>query len=256
MTKRAHPIAAAFAAILSFGLVSCGQPAETEHAGGHNIPPATAAREDADFALRLALIEGHLMVAQELIADGQAQNSLPHFGHPVRELYSDMLPVIARRGGEQFDRDLVALEGLVAAQGNSPEFQAAFAATLAKVRAARDLIPAEKWADDSFTLGIVADTVNVAAQEYRNAIVAGRIDSLIEYHDTRGFIYYLTDMLATRPSTDPRLAQAATLLADLHATVDQLNPPNPPRATPEQFEAKVAEIRALVDAPAPAAATP
>lgn len=251
MTRRVPVIAAAMAASLSFGLAACGQPAtEAKHEGGHSLPPAAVAREDADFALRLALIEGHLMVARELIAAGQSENSLPHFGHPVRELYSDMLPVIVRRGGEQFDRDLISLEGLVGRDGDSPAFRTAFAATLAKVRAARDLVPAEKWADDSFILGIVADATNVAAQEYRNAVVAGRIDSLIEYHDTRGFIFYLGDMLAARESSDPRLTRAAELVAELRPYVDQLNPPNPPRGTPEQFEAKVAEIRALTEAPA------
>lgn len=250
MILRVSHFAAALAAFVSLGLAACGQSqTEPEH-GVQDLPAATAAREDADFALRLALIEGHLMVARELIADGQTDNSLPHFGHPVRELYSDMLPVIVRRGGEQFDRDLVGLEGQVAREGNSPAFQAAFQATLDKVRRARALVPAEKWSDDAFILGIIADTTTVAAQEYRNAIVAGRIDSLIEYHDTRGFIYYLTDMLAARQGNDPRLAQAATLVAELRTYVDQLNPPNPPRATPEQFEAKVAEIRALLDTPA------
>jgi hypothetical protein len=75
---------------------------------------------------------------------------------------------------------------------------------------------------------------------------------LIEYHDTRGFIYYLGEMLAGYQGSDPRLAEAATLVAELRTYVDQLNPPNPPRATPEQFEAKVAEIRALLETPATA----
>lgn len=243
-----------FAMIAAFALAACGQPANTQHEGGGHGPAASTdpAREDADFAMRLALIEGHLAVGRELIEAGRTQDALPHFGHPVRELYSDMLPVIARRGGQQFDRDLVGLEGLAASQGNSETFRTAFDAALAKVRAARALIAQEKWDSDAFTLGIVVDTAGVAAQEYRNALVAGRLDSLIEYHDTRGFIFYLSDLLASHHGSDPRLEQAATTIAELRTYVEPLTPPNPPRATDLQFEEKVAALRTLMDAQPPA----
>ena len=235
-------------AVLMLGLAACG-PRDAEH-GAAPAAPASAAREDADFAMRLALIEGHLQVGRELIEAGQTQNALPHFGHPVRELYSDMIPVIVHRGGQQFDRDLIALEGLAASEGNSQVFRTAFDAALAKVRAARDLVPQEKWTSDAFTLGLVADTASVASQEYRNALVAGRIDSLIEYHDARGFIFYLSDMLAAYQGADPRLAQARTLVAELRTFVEPLTPPNPPRATDAEFEAKAAALRALLESAA------
>ncbi|MBL8546216.1 MAG: hypothetical protein JNL81_07110 [Hyphomonadaceae bacterium] len=232
---------------LSLTIAGCGQREPT-----HDMAPpapADAAREDADFAMRLVLIEGHLQVGRELIEAGQTQNSLPHFGHPVRELYSDMIPIIVHRGGAQFDRDLIALEALAARENNSPTFTTAFDAALAKVQAARNLIPAEKWSDDQFVLGLVADTANVASQEYRNALVGGRIDSLIEYHDARGFIFRLGDILAAHQGADPRLAQAAALVAELRVFVEPLNPSNPPRATDVQFEEKAAALRALVEAP-------
>lgn len=231
------------------GLAACGQPAT------HEMPAQVdTARQDADFGLRLGLIEGHLMVGRQLIEAGQTQNALPHFGHPVRELYSDMLPVIAQRGGEQFDRDLVALEGLAVSEGNSPTFFTAFDAALAKVRAARALIPAETWASDEYILGIAADTATTASSEYRNAIVAGRIDSLIEYHDARGFIFYLSDLLAAHQGADPRLEQARAIVAELRAFVEPLDPPNPPRATDAQVEEKAAALRALIGRTADTAA--
>ncbi len=237
---------------ISLGLSACGPREGAEHDMAPAAGAADAAHEDADFAMRLALIEGHLMVGRELIEAGQTQNALPHFGHPVRELYSDMIPIIVHRRGEQFDRDLIALEGLAAQEGNSQTFRAAFDAALAKVHAAQSLVPADKWASDAFTLGLIADTANIASQEYRNALVGGRIDSWIEYHDARGFIFYLTEALATHQGADPRLAQAAALVAELRAVVETLNPPNPPRATDVEFEAKAAALRALADSqPAP-----
>lgn len=230
---------------LTLATASCG-PREAEHG---TAPAATTANEDADFAMRLALIEGHLMVGRELIEAGQTQNALPHFGHPVRELYSDMIPVIVHRGGQQFDRDLIALEALAARDGNSQTFRTAFDAALAKVRAAHRLVPAEKWASDEFTIGLVADVASVASQEYRNALVGGRIDSLIEYHDARGFMLYLVEILTNdQPPENPRLGQAETLVFELYTFVRPLDPPNPPLATDAQFEERAAALRALVEA--------
>ncbi|MEQ1818058.1 MAG: hypothetical protein ABL871_05555 [Terricaulis sp.] len=231
---------------LSLTVAACGQ-REAEHDMAP-APSTNAANEDADFAMRLVLIEGHLQVGRELMQAGQTQNALPHFGHPVRELYSDMIPIIVHRNGQQFDRDLIALEGLAARENNSQTFRTAFDAALAKVHAARDLIPAEKWASDEFVLGVVADTANVASQEYRNALIGGRVGSFIEYHDARGFIFRLSDILAAHQGTDPRLAQAAAIVAELRVFVEPLTPPNPPRATDVEFEAKAAQLRALVEA--------
>jgi hypothetical protein len=229
--------------LMGAALAACGQPQHHESAPAPSA--ADAARTDADFGLRLGLIEGHLMVGRELLAAGETQNALPHFGHPVRELYSDMLPVIAARGGQQFDRDLVALEGL-AAQGNTPAFGAAFDAALAKVRAARALIPAETWNSDAYILGIAADTVSTASQEYRNAIVAGKIDSLVEYHDARGFLMYLSELLHTHQGADPRLAQATARIDELKSYLAPLDPPATPPISDADFEARAEAIRELV----------
>ncbi len=219
--------------------------------------PPTAQQQaiaDADFGLRMALLEGHLMVGNALMLAGQKDNALPHFGHPVRELYSDMLPYIASHHGVQFDRDLIALEGLAAAQGNSAQYTTSFAAVMEKAHAARALIPAERFNSDDYTLALAADIATSASQEYRNAIIAGQVGSLVEYHDARGFIFYLSDLLANHHGSDPRLAQMASLTAELKHMVEPLNPPDPPRGTPEDFEARAASMRNILK-PA-AAATP
>jgi hypothetical protein len=238
----------AFAAIAA---LSACQPQPAAEAPAE--APADTAKENADFGLRLALMEGHMIVGRELLEAGQSQNAIPHFGHPVRELYSDMLPVIAARGGEQFDRDLVALEGM-AAQGMSPAFATAYDAAMVKVHNARALIPADVQASDAYTLQLAADTVTTASQEYRNAIVAGKIGSLIEYHDARGFIFYISDLLAAHHGSDPRLAQVAALIAELKTGVAPLNAPDPILLTDAQFEEKAAAIRQIVAGSAPATA--
>ena len=239
------------AAILAFAVLGAISACQRE--ASHEAPPVDTARQDADFGVRLALLEGHLTVGRELLEAGQTENALPHFGHPVRELYSDMLPVIATRGGQQFDRDLVALEGL-ATQGRTPAFAPAYDAAMAKVRAARALIAADRLNSDAFTLQLIADVATAAAQEYRNAIVAGGVGSLVEYHDARGFVFYISDLLAAHRGDDARLMQVAALVAELKTYVEPLNPPDPIRATDAEFEAKAAAIRAVAAGPAPAGA--
>ena len=191
------------------------------------------------------------MVGRALIEAGQKDNAIPHFGHPVRELYGDLRPVIDARHGAQFQGELVALESLAVLKGASPEFDTAFAAAMAKVAAARALIPAERLNSDAYVLRLISDTATTASQEYRNALIAGRIGSLVEYHDARGFMFYASDVLAAHHGADPRLVQAAAIVGEIKAFVEPLDAPNPPRATDAQFEEKAAALRTLVGASAP-----
>lgn len=239
------------AALIAAALTACSPPPPAEAPAGHAMthdesPDAAGGSEDANFGLRLALLEGHLMVGRELLDAGQQENAIPHFGHPVRELYGDIRPVIEARGGEQLEGDLVRAESLAVLNGESPEFAAAYDAAMAKTIAARALIPSATWNSDEYGLRLAADIAGVAAQEYRNALVAGRIDSLIEYHDARGFMFYAAQMLAERQSADPRLADAIRIVGEMRTMVEPLNPPNPPRADDAQFAAKAAELRALI----------
>ncbi len=224
-------------------LAACSQPASAPTALDES-PDATApagfSQEDADFGLRLALLEGHLMIGRELIQAGQTENALPHFGHPVRELYGDIRPVIAARNGEQLEGDLVRLEALAALKPNTEEFNAAYQAVMTKVAAARALIPEGTLTSLAYCTHLASDVAATASQEYRNALVAGRIDSLIEYHDARGFIFYATDLLAAYPQAPAGVREA---LARLHTFVAPLNPPNPPLATDTQFEAQASAVR-------------
>ena len=204
-----------------------------------------AEKENADFGLRLSLLIGHLRVGQELIEANQKDDALPHFGHPIRELYGDLRPVIAARGAAQFEAELVRLESIAALNGKGAEFNAAYAAAMTKVEAALATIPSDVQQSDSYRLRLAADLASVAAQEYRNALVAGRIGSLVEYEDARGFMMQAVGAM-TAPSSNPKLAQAGRIVDEIEVMIGPLAPPNPPRATAEQFEAKAAELRALL----------
>lgn len=214
----------------------------------HTTPTAGINQVDADFALRLGLLEGHLMVGRQLLEANHKDDALPHFGHPVHELYGDMRPVIAARHLPQFDRDLIAAEAEAASQGNTPAFQTLLRSALDKAAQARASIPHDEWSSDAFTLRLVADIAGAATEEYRNAIVGGKIGSLVEYEDARGFILYADSVLAAHTSSDPKIAQARALITELKAYVAPLLPPDTPAATEAQFEEKANAILALIKA--------
>lgn len=198
----------------------------------------------------MALLEGHLRIGNALMEAGQNANGLPHFGHPVQELYSDMAPYITAHHGQQFERDLIALEAL-AARGDTPQYRTAYQAVMQKVGVARALIPADRFNSDAYTLALAADICTSASQEYRNAIIAGRVGSLVEYEDARGFVSYQRDLLANHRGVDPRLAQMSAITAEVNHMVEPLDPPNPIRGTPEDFEARAAAMRAVLKPTSP-----
>lgn len=240
----------AVAAALVILATACGRPA-AKAPDAPQLTPQQEAIDEADFGLRLALLEGHLRIGNALMEAGQNANALPHFGHPVHELYGDMRPYIEGHHGQQFDRDLIALEALAASQGGSPQYRSAFAAVMQKVSAAHALIPASTANSDQYALALAADICTSASQEYRNAIIAGRVGSLVEYEDARGFVMVQRDVLENHRSSDPRLARMTAITAAVNHMVEPLDPPNPIRGTPDDFEARAADMRAVLKPTSP-----
>ena len=84
-----------------------------------NSAQATAA-EDTDFLFRLGMLEGHLIVGHDLLQAGRQGLALPHFGHPVRELYDDVADYVAAKKIAPFDTQLIKLEAAIAGAPTSP----------------------------------------------------------------------------------------------------------------------------------------
>ena len=217
---------------------------------------AVLSNEDqADFLLKLGLMEGHLMVGRELVAAGQPTLALPHFGHPVRELYDDLKDPIEKRGLTQFDGELVALEAIAAAQPMSPAFAAKYDQVLRILAAARATVPSGLLNDDRFMAGVFGDIAETAAGDYGQSIEAGRIRKPVEYHDSRGYLAYAVKDLArleARPEgkNNPRLGAVHAALRDMQAPVSSLLPPDRPRVSIAAYRALAAKVKATQSAPA------
>lgn len=222
---------------------------------------AMLSNEDhADFLLKLGLLEGHLMVGRELVAAGQPTLALPHFGHPVRELYDDLNGPIAARGLSQFDGELIALEALAAGQPKSQAFANKYDEVLRILAAARATVPGALTNDERFMSGVFGDLAETAAGDYGQSIEAGRIRKPVEYHDSRGYLAYAAKELArleARPGgrDSPRLASVRAGLKDMQAAVGSLLPPDRPRVTIAAYRAMATKIKASAEA-GPAQANP
>ena len=73
----------------------------------------TGEAKDVDYMTKLALMKGHLLVAEELLKENQPKQAEPHIGHPVEEIYVDIEEQLNERKVKQFKEDLVKLTELV-----------------------------------------------------------------------------------------------------------------------------------------------
>ncbi len=90
-------------------LTSCSQSSEnktTIQSSPQEVVENNADNEDKEYLTSLGLMKGHLMVAQQLIAEGKYEQAEPHIGHPVEELYGDIEPQLSKRNVTDFKTTL------------------------------------------------------------------------------------------------------------------------------------------------------
>lgn len=226
--------------VASFMLVPCAAQA---------APP-----DDTDFLFRLGMLEGHLMVGHDLIKAGQNGLALPHFGHPVRELYDDIEDYVAAKHIAPFDAQLIRLEAAVASAPQAPQTEALYQATIKTLHDARNVAPAAIRDSVPAMIKICSDTIDAAAGEYGEALNRGKIDAVVEYHDSRGYISYVAqaaaDLAASHPdqASQSMLSRFKAVLAKAQWIVDPLLPAASPRASVGQYRTVAAEAAGVVTA--------
>lgn len=212
-----------------------------------SAPRAAAAPDDVDFLFRLGMLEGHLIVGHDLLKAGQPGLALPHFGHPVRELYDDITDYVAAKKIPPFDTQLIRLEAAVAGAPGSPQTEAMYQAVIATVQQARLVAPVELRESVPEMIRICADTIDAAAGEYGELLNRGRIDVIVEYHDSRGFLSYVAQQSEALARSHPdaadqgMIARFKTVLAKAQWIVDPLLPAATPRASVAQYRAIASE---------------
>ncbi len=213
------------------------------------VTSAAISNEDhAELLFKLGLLEGHLMVGRELIDANQIELALPHFGHPIRELYDDISGELARRGVTGFDGELIALEALAAGKPTDPATVAQYQKVVGIIAAVRATVPAGLLDNERFMLGVLGEIATIASEDYSESIEGGRIEKPVEYHDSRGYLIYADRELRRlegRPELrgSPNLALARAKLMEMRAIVGPLLPPERPLRSVAAYKVIVAQFK-------------
>ncbi len=152
------------------------------------LPPELA------FAVRIALLRGHLLIGEELVKQQQWSAALPHFLHPTEEIYGDIKDRLAEYKVPPFDLSLKALADAVKAKKSADVVKAQKAVNDALALA--DSALKERSGDwTGFVVETAIETLKAATGEYKEAIVDGKIAKPVEYQDARGFIWQAERMI-------------------------------------------------------------
>jgi hypothetical protein len=170
---------------------------------GAQLPP------DLDFALKIAQIRGHLLVGDELVKQGQWAAALPHFLHPGEELYGPIRGKLKDYQTPQFSSALKLLSNAVKARKGGEDYDRAMKAVEDALAAADAGLKSRQPNWDSFAVEAALELLKSSTHEYQEAIVKGRIAKPVEYQDARGFVWQSEKMIeSVAPALEKKNADA------------------------------------------------
>jgi hypothetical protein len=146
--------------------------------------------DNLDLFEKLGLMEGHLMIGKALLDADMQRDALPHFGHPVRELYDYLKPVFGARHYPEFESALQDLEQRAKTAPKDPATTTAYNDVIAKIDGLRRTIPADALGSADFLTQGIALMVDDAAGDLGESLDKGRVVNTVEYHDAMGFARY------------------------------------------------------------------
>jgi len=199
------------------------------------------------FYRDIALMRGHLLVGDELIAKGLWDEALPHFLHPTEELYALLEKYLKLHHIPPFDRDLKAL-----AQAVKAKRKGAYEGRLRVVdqRLTTALAAAKRFMTPpvrTFTMKSAVAVLRAAQSEYEEAIEDGKFVKSVEYQDSRGFVWQSERMLDA--IADELKGIDAASLAKIRADFERLKaawpdllPPPAPVLAPGEIAELIADI--------------
>ncbi len=207
---------------------------------------AASADDDLDLFEKLGLMEGHLIIGKALLDANMQRDALPHFGHPVRELYDYLKPVFAERKYPAFEKELQDLERRAKTAPRDPATTTAYDDVLKKIDGLRKTIPAETLRSRDFVILGIAVMVEAAAGDLGESLDKGRITNTMEYHDAMGFARY-TDAFARAQSDilGPQMAAIAKETLFVLSAFPSLDPPSKPARSVLQVRAAADRVKAL-----------
>jgi hypothetical protein len=204
--------------------------------------------DNLDLFEKLGLMEGHLMIGKALLDADMQSDALPHFGHPVRELYDYLKPVFAVRKSPEFERELSDLEQRAKTAPKDGATAAAYNDVIAKVNGLRQTIPAELFKSQAFMIRAIALMMQDAADDLGESLDKGRIANTVEYHDAMGFARYADSVI--RANTAVLGTKSAAIAKEVTITLaafPSLKPPARPTRSVANLEGAAERVKALAE---------
>jgi hypothetical protein len=226
-----------------------GEGGEGGEGGGQaESDPFADASPDAAFTGRLLLIKGHLRVGKELHDLGRVDDALPHYLHPVEEIYEDIEPDLTARGIAPFKTSLEQLAAAVKAKKPKEETAKLQERVIAALDTAMRKVDGKMRAAPSFVAEVAVLALTAAAEEYAEAVENGRIANGVEYQDSRGFVLIAQDYLAAH--AEALRAKDSDAYGDMMAAVEAMREAYPsvlPPATPKMQAGEVEAAASRVE---------
>ena len=178
--------------------------APTQITGGGEGGEGSAAAASADarldpkvrFYRDIQLMRGHLLVGDELIKAGKWADALPHFLHPVEELYGKLGPELKPMKLKPFLAQLKALAQTVKAK-NAAAYEVALKALNDRLEPVDAAMKADKKDWTPFAVETALETMRSAIGEYGQSIEGGKFAKAVEYQDSRGFVWQADRLLTS-----------------------------------------------------------
>jgi hypothetical protein len=222
--------------------------AKAKSAGGEGDEGGAAAK-DAGLEPRLRfyrdiqLIRGHLLVGDELVKEDRWAEALPHFLHPGEEIYGKIAADLKTYKVAPFATALKALAQTVKAK-NKAAYASAAAAVEERLAAADKAVRSEEANWPYFALETALETLRSAADEYEEAVEGGKIGNVVEYQDSRGFVWQAERLFAG--SADELAKKDADAVAAIRAAFDSLKgawpSPMPPQKPAKDLSQVLSDI--------------
>jgi hypothetical protein len=195
----------------------------------------------------LALMQGHLLIAEDLIEAGDLEAAVPHVEHPIDELYGQVEGELSERNAPPIETELTQLKDYTKANPDQAQLQASVDEAQAAIDEAIAALPEDQRQSPEFVLAVINGMLGTAASEYEAAIADGQFTEAIEYQDARGFVYYADDLYQnvadTYQQTNPDDHEAiSSSLEELKTAFPEISPPETPVKTPQEVYGLVSTI--------------
>lgn len=217
--------------------------------GGEQGDEAAVAAVNPDRALatNLLLMKGHLRVGDALVRMQRWSEALPHFLHPIEELYGEVRDQLDRRDLPPFGDALELLGRTVRRQGELAIYEQRLKEVSARMDAALQGVPEDRRREARFVAAVAADLVGTAAEEYAAAFEDDKLVNVAEYQDSLGFVQEAKALLeayqARFAGADAeRLAEIRRNLTAMEAAWPGVVPPSAPAMPPGEILALASSI--------------